>query len=749
MRYATVCSGIEAPSQAWHGLGWTPVFFSEIEKHPSRVLAHHYPRVPNYGDMTKFTEWPDHAIDLLAGGTPCQSFSVAGLRKGLADPRGNLTLTFLAILARYRPQFVVWENVPGILSDSTGALRSFLDGLEELGYIIDIDILDAQYFGLAQRRRRVFVCGQSAKSILKVTTISSALTILQCLAECLLLALIGLSGRSMTGSENLGCGDLGPLPSLRRRMKLFGLDSHPEPVSILEKSFHAIQESSDCELGASGWENGSGPIKTSRGNTRSLELTASKMEITAESQNTAPSWRSIWAGAFSVLRESTTSTAESETIGPKIYFCAQAMLSIAGLITRSPNSSPCFWSAASSSLTALEAFIDYARSTTSDLFGDLGRFSAWGDFLREAVPVRESLANLRTRNFGEILLISESLRWNPPPRRETRQSVAPTIASRPSGGGGLGTDFDCDGGLIAAPAISPALKARDYKGPSSDGDGDGAPLIAHSLRASGFDASEDGTGRGTPIVPVVSGTLKHGGKGTGAENGAELADKLVAYAPMVSSTLRAGGNRTGGDRPPGTDVDTADTLLPYAIQGTATRENPASGPDGIGVRQDGASYTLEARQEVQAIAFNPKAGGKQTSLGFDPTSGIVGTLEVNHTPAVVFSSKDHGADHGGQVAIAFNDRRGRDGDLKSIDGIADTLHAAKGQSEQQIVATQWAVRRLTPLECLRLMGFPDDYFDGIKLADGNKYKMLGNSIAVNCLVWLGQRIQAVEDMKNA
>jgi DNA (cytosine-5)-methyltransferase 1 len=108
------------------------------------------------------------------------------------------------------------------------------------------------------------------------------------------------------------------------------------------------------------------------------------------------------------------------------------------------------------------------------------------------------------RRAAAVLLERESLRGNPPPRREPGQGIAPTISARPTGGGGLGTDFDLDGGLIAAD-VSPALKARDYKGPSSDGDGDGAPLVAHALRADGFDASEDGTGRGTPIVPVAYG----------------------------------------------------------------------------------------------------------------------------------------------------------------------------------------------------------------------------------------------------
>ena len=160
MQYLSVCSGIEAATVAWHDLGWTPVAFSEIEPFPSAVLAHHYPHVPNVGDMTKFKEWNLEPIDLLVGGTPCQSFSVAGLRKGLDDPRGNLMLTFLAIAERHRPRWIVWENVSGVLSSNGGRdFGTFLGALEELGYGWAFRVLDAQWFGVAQRRRRVFVVG--------------------------------------------------------------------------------------------------------------------------------------------------------------------------------------------------------------------------------------------------------------------------------------------------------------------------------------------------------------------------------------------------------------------------------------------------------------------------------------------------------------------------------------------------------------------------------------------------------------
>jgi DNA (cytosine-5)-methyltransferase 1 len=146
---------------AWHRLGWQPQFFSEIEPFCCRLLQHHFPSVPNLGDLTKFKDWSDDIkLDLLVGGTPCQAFSVAGLRQGLADPRGNLALVFLGLLDKYRPRWVVWENVPGVLSSSGGRdFGAFLGALAELGYGFCYRVLNAQHFGVPQRRRRVFVVG--------------------------------------------------------------------------------------------------------------------------------------------------------------------------------------------------------------------------------------------------------------------------------------------------------------------------------------------------------------------------------------------------------------------------------------------------------------------------------------------------------------------------------------------------------------------------------------------------------------
>ena len=197
MRYGSLCSGIEAASVAWEPLGWQPAWFAEIEPFPCAVLSHHWPHVPNHGDMTqlvgKILNCSIEAPDVLVGGTPCQAFSVAGLRGSLDDERGNLTLTLIRILdaidfirARNRqpPCILVWENVPGVLNTKDNAFGCFLGGLAGedmplepagqkwtnagcvLGHKRRIAwrILDAQYFGVPQRRRRVFLVASAGSA---------------------------------------------------------------------------------------------------------------------------------------------------------------------------------------------------------------------------------------------------------------------------------------------------------------------------------------------------------------------------------------------------------------------------------------------------------------------------------------------------------------------------------------------------------------------------------------------------------
>lgn len=189
IKYISICSGIESATLAFHPLGWEPLAFAEIEKFPCAVLKHRWPHVPNFGDMTQFLNWPMEILaecDLIIGGCPCQAFSVAGQRLSLDDARGNLTLVYAQLINHIDeirrfygkpPVIVVYENVPGILNTKDNAFGCFLAALvgEEVpleppggrwtnsGYVYGPQrtacwrILDAQFFGVAQRRRRVFV----------------------------------------------------------------------------------------------------------------------------------------------------------------------------------------------------------------------------------------------------------------------------------------------------------------------------------------------------------------------------------------------------------------------------------------------------------------------------------------------------------------------------------------------------------------------------------------------------------------
>ena len=168
MKYLSICSGIESVGVAWHPLGFECLGLSEIDPFRSAVLNYHYPEVKNYGDFTKIERSDLRATpDILVGGTPCATFSIAGLRKGMGEDRGNLALEFIRLAERIKPKWILWENVPGILSSNEGKdLGSFLGALAELRYGFAYRVLDTQYIrtqrfprAIPQRRRRVFVVG--------------------------------------------------------------------------------------------------------------------------------------------------------------------------------------------------------------------------------------------------------------------------------------------------------------------------------------------------------------------------------------------------------------------------------------------------------------------------------------------------------------------------------------------------------------------------------------------------------------
>ena len=502
LRYLSVCSGIEAATVAWHPLGWTPVAFAEIEAFPCAVLARHYPEVPNLGDITRFAAWPDLAIDLLVGGTPCQSFSVAGLRKGLADPRGNLSLTYLAIADRYRPRWLLWENVPGVLSSGDGRdFGSFLGGLGQLGYGFAYRVLDAQYvrvdgFGRAvpQRRRRVFVVGY--------------------------------------------LGD--------------------------------------------------------------------------------------WRRAAAVLFDA------------------------------------------------------------ASLCGDLA------------------------------------------PSRGARKDVAPTISARPTGGGGLGTDFDLDGGLIAADLRNGLLGEVAQTMQSS-----GNAEMGLSVNALPHVMAFGGNRQSGPL-DVATAVNAHGGPHGRQDFESET---FVCAPPLTSNPYGDHESREG-------------LLVVHALRG-----------EGFDVSEDGTGRGTP----LVPVAFAENQRNELREMAVSGSLASIRRGDAKNETLLAFSCKDHGADAGdvaptlrsmghagshanagGQVAIVFQSSQSgvREGDTYA------TLDANMGSRRHNGAVTGSGVRRLTPLECERLQGFPDGYtailFRGKPASDGPRYKALGNSKAVNCPRWIGRRIEAVE-----
>ncbi len=667
MNYGSVCSGIEAASMAWKPLGWHPAFVSEIDAFPCELLSVRHPDAPNWGDMTKFHEWPDTTIDVLVGGTPCQSFSVAGLRKGLDDPRGNLMLTYLAIAARYRPRWLVWENVPGVLSDKTDAITQFLDGLEELGYVVDIDILDAQWFGLAQRRERVFVCAQSVESLINQQTDSSALTIAQCWQEMLHGILVSASialGREPDGLESPYLTKDG----VKRRMKLFGMlgesGSYPILRANLVAAFRRYHEDQSNLVAPLGEKEKArilaGPLTDS--------LAVSRYTLTEQSLVSALD------ESYAVMKSFITSIGTSSTTTSTIYSCSRAVLLIAKLTQVLNHSSPPFWNAASSSLNALEEYIDFATFTSSDLFGDVERVSDWRDFLREAEPTSESLGDIAVGCFGEVLPVSQSMHWNLAPDRQARTDVAASLTAGSHPGSNapgrrreddvnlvshtlMGKPNDSQDAASMQTYIASTLRAESGRNQVE------STYVTHALTAEGFDASEDGTGRGTHLT--------------------------VAFN---------------------------------------ARQDPDSWVERTG--------PLDTDGSTQAIAFNLRGreGGSQAEV----------------TDVASIRAASGGSSRSYVAAIHENQR----GEITTND-TAGTINSGGGKPGQGYPAVQsgMAVRRLTPRECERLQGFPDDYtlieYKGKPATDGVRYKGLGNSMAVPVMAWIGKRIAMYTSQREA
>lgn len=572
MRYLSVCSGIEAVSVAWEPLGWKPAMFAEIDPFCCWLLRSRYRAsrpiympsphsastrkeakqraaairnvialptdgaVTNAGDFTRIGADDVGTIDLLAGGTPCQSFSAAGKRAGLDDPRGNLTIEFARLAGRLRPLWLVWENVPGVLSIDDGrTFGAFLGMLVKLGYGIAYRVLNAQHFGVPQRRRRVFVVG------------------------------------------HLG-----------------------------------------------GWR------------------------------------------------------------GP-----------------------------------------------------------------------------------AAVLLERHSLSGHPPPRRQARQGAAGGVEVGPAGGRLTDTaptiDAGCKDGFIRNQLGVGVLSSTD----------ESETLIAHALSADGFDASEDGTGRGTPVVPVAICTAHTQSNGSGfSDDVAHTLESGSAQAVAFSQNLRNEVRLFGGDgktvgalaaRPGvkqqsyiafsakdhGADAgDIAPTLR--GMGHDASRPN-GGGQVAIAFAQNQEGDVLSS-DVMQSLGTNANATGRNAPTVAFTLHGSDGTASTASPADIAGSLRTRApgsVENSSTTAVLQEQPVAWSGELTASTDVAGTLQrGGEGGRLDGVMTPQMAVRRLTPRECERLQGFPDDYtlveYRGKLTADGPRYKALGNSMAVPVMRWLGQRIDAVD-----
>ncbi len=672
MRYGSVCSGIEAATVAWEPLGWQAEFYSEIEPFPSHVLHEHYssgrpafmpdpdepglkPKdrkaraaaikavsslperangVPNHGDMTQFERWPDHAIDLLVGGTPCQDYSIAGLRAGMDGVRGSLTLTYAAIARRYRPRWLVWENVFGVLSSKGGRdFASFLgllsgrrievpaDGWKSAGivegyggaYGLAWRVLDTQYVrvdgaprALPQRRRRVFVVGHSGGDWRR--------------AAAVLFEREGLSGHPAPRRES----GKGVAPTTPARPTGGG----------------GVGTDFDLDGGLLGFGGGNC--------SGSIDVAAS-------------------LAAHGVRQD-----------------------------------------------FEVETFIAQVASTLP-----AGGNSTGGD--RQPGTSAETAATM---------LVAER--------------AAPPLTGNPYG------DHESREGLLAAHPVAGTLTSN---GDAHSGFWEAAGLVAHSLRAEGFDASEDGTGRGVPIVPVAGAICRDsftggaGGRPEGAAAGHFVPVSVAIRGPDEGGTVEMGddvahalqASQGGGDKP--------HVLAPVAYS--------------IMPQNSGKDYKARQVEVAQPIMAGGPVGGNQGgdyileppfTLAIRGRDGVPDLEYHQEGVANAILTPNGGRAGIGVGAIAFAQNQ-RD-EVRQMD-VAGALAAEPGMKQQTYLAhavqTQWAVRRLAPPECARLQGFADDHCripwrgkPAEQCPDGPQYKAFGNSMSTNVMRWIGGRIEAVE-----
>ena len=397
MRYTSLFSGLGSDAIAFEPLGWECMAFAEIEPFQSAVLRERYPDVPNLGDVTK-VDWSKYKgkVDLVIGGPPCQGFSTAGLRGGMADLRGNLVLEFIRAISEVRPEWVIFENVPGLIQDKTGALEGLLSSMNGLDYSVECDILDSIHFGVPQRRRRLFLVCHSVRAGRKKKTPLFVSTTAKMLTELLLACLAAACEPSTIGASNLVWPKGLSADGLRTKIELFGLLRNTLQGRTIDSSaFQSLLRDwedalAKCVKGptSSGYTSrkSSGMSPSPRGDTQYRDA-----GIENGSWSTPESWKKVLGVVSLLLNGSTTSTKISPITDSTIYTCARITLSIAESMLRLRALYPNSCDADSCGLTALRGFIRYARQKDREFFGQESGICDWNSFVKSAEMVESEL----------------------------------------------------------------------------------------------------------------------------------------------------------------------------------------------------------------------------------------------------------------------------------------------------------------------------------------------------------------------
>lgn len=499
MKYISVCSGIEAASCAWQPLGWEAVAFAEIEPFPCRVLQHRFPSVPNVGDMTKINGGDySGAIDLLVGGTPCQDFSVAGKRAGLDGKRSGLARHFIRLLNEIYPKYFIWENVPGCLTTNGGKdFRMIMEHVQNAGYFLDVDILDAQFFGVPQRRRRVFVCGFRA-DLLQKKTIFSATTIAKCLQGILGKLLEEL--KPLSEKERISLDSQSVLSDgLRRKMSWFlkhGTNTEDLIIwrNVLIEAFQKLvrEQKNSVYL--------RGDINLSE-HQEDL-LTVSLMEFL--SGLTEESLKKNLDESFYLMKSFITSTGTKITTRQAIYIFSQTVLNTQKLICLLRLCYQDFCLKDTLSSTTLQGFMNYARQTTSTLLGDAEHHNYWCDFIRQAEHINNFIEYIRKNaDSGAVLFEPASLCRDTPESRKKREGITQSLTGCLGAGGS--DDNRAQAGFYIPGIVGQAMSCKWSKGTSGPAGDEHHNLICAPVTTSCY---ADNAAQESKLIPSRMGVRR-------------------------------------------------------------------------------------------------------------------------------------------------------------------------------------------------------------------------------------------------